>query len=137
LLRFDGAISLLFGIAQRQEAVGLAPTIGLIEDFALLVGIGLWGRLPGGRLQLLDQPRRLARHHDVLPAFLPVILDGFAAVETGIGAGIDALDALGRLFSTASRCAAISFPSGQSPVRNSAAANSRVSAIKLGILSKR
>ena len=94
LLRFDGVLCLLFGIAQRQEAVGLAPAIGLIEELALLVGIGLWGRLPGGQLQLLDQPRRLARHHDVLPAFLLVSLDGFAAVETGIGAGVDALDAL-------------------------------------------
>ena len=83
-------------IAQRQEAVGLAPAIGLIKELALLVGIGLWGRLPRGPLQLLDQTLRLARHHDVLPAFLLLSLDGFAAVDTGIGAGVDALDALGQ-----------------------------------------
>ncbi|MHB1673249.1 MAG: hypothetical protein ACYCSP_03285 [Acidobacteriaceae bacterium] len=43
-------------IAQRQEAVGPGPALGLIEKFALLIGVGLRRGFPLSRLQLLDQP---------------------------------------------------------------------------------
>ncbi|MHB2007734.1 MAG: hypothetical protein ACYCOX_06765, partial [Acidobacteriaceae bacterium] len=46
-------------------------------------GVGLRRGLPVSRLQLLDQPRRLARHDDVMPVLLLVGLDRLAAAAIG------------------------------------------------------
>src|SRR6516162_5143665 len=61
LLGLAGLRFLLLLVAQRQEAIGPAPSLRLIAKFALPVGIGAGRRLPGRRLQLLHQTRRLAR----------------------------------------------------------------------------
>src|SRR6266478_2955766 len=50
LLALLRVLLLLVLVAQGDKAVGLAPTLRLIAEFALLIGVGLGRRLPVGGL---------------------------------------------------------------------------------------
>ncbi|MDR5726344.1 MAG: hypothetical protein RB191_02630, partial [Terriglobia bacterium] len=95
--------------------------LGLIAELTLLIGVGLGRGLPLRPLQLLDQTRRLARHHDVPPVLVLVSRDGLAAAEAGIGASINVLHGGGQALGDGVQ------------VCGDLAAYSRVSAIKLKI----
>src|SRR5258707_13969430 len=86
---------LLLLVAQGDEAVGLAPTLRLIAEFALLIGVSLGRGLPFGGLQLFQQTRGLARYQDESHLGFLVGFDRLPTIETGIGTGEDLLDALG------------------------------------------
>src|SRR5208337_3148446 len=96
LLALGRALLLLLLVAQGDNAVGLAPTLRVIAEFALLLGVGLGRGLPVGGLQLFQQTRGLAGHDDEVRLGFLVGLHGLPTIETGIGPGENLLDTLGQ-----------------------------------------
>src|SRR6266568_1581246 len=78
---------------QCNKAIGLAPTFRLVAELTLLVGVGARRGLPAGALQLRQQTRRFARHHDERCLSFLVGVDCLPAIETSIRSGEDVYDA--------------------------------------------
>src|SRR6516164_3220903 len=119
---------LLLLVAQGDEAESLTPALRLISELALAVGIGFRRTRPLGGFQFIDQTRGLARRDNELYACLLISLDRFGAVEAGIGSRVHLLHALRQGRKHAFQMTRDLGAVGRSPLRNSPAMYSRVSA---------
>lgn len=72
-------------VTQRHKPELRFPSIRLVAELALLVGIGHRRRLPVRFPQLLQQPRRFPRHHHKPAVPLPISFHRFPAIEPRIG----------------------------------------------------
>src|SRR5947208_14892511 len=82
ILRFGSLV--LFQVAQRDEPIGLPPTLGLILKLALFVGLRLRRGPPVGLFQLFEQRRGLERHDDEGSLVLLIRPDSIPTIQLSI-----------------------------------------------------